>query len=235
LTAPEGTQLLNISTDAVKSRLRRARAMMRERLLTDGYLPSATGLHGIRISWEPVRLEEDIRTKQRKAVMSKITAFLGSALFFVVAPAMVAGLVPWVITHWEFEAPFLAAEPTRWVGIAFIVVGVPGLLDSFARFALQGLGTPAPIAPTRILVVTGLYRYVRNPMYVSVVALILGQAFLLGDWGLLLYGALVFLPFHIFVVLYEEPTLKQTYEAQYENYRANVPRWLPRLTPWRAV
>jgi protein-S-isoprenylcysteine O-methyltransferase Ste14 len=182
-----------------------------------------------------MRVEEDVGTKEREAILSKITAVLGSALFFVAAPATVAGLIPWLIAHWEFQPPFLAAEPMRWVGIAFIVVGVPGLLDSFARFALQGLGTPAPIAPTRNLVVTGLYRHVRNPMYVSVVAIILGQALLFGDWRLLLYGALIFLAFHIFVLAYEEPTLRQCYEVEYETYRANVPRWLPRLTPWRAV
>src|SRR6516164_1015155 len=79
--------------------------------------------------------------------MSKITAILGSALFFLVAPAMLAGVIPWLITHWEFRPPFLAAEATRLAGLAFIIAGVPGLLDSFARFALQGLGTPAPIAP----------------------------------------------------------------------------------------
>ena len=76
--------------------------------------------------------------------MSKITAVLGSALFFVVAPAMLAGVIPWSITHWEFRPPFLAAEATRLAGVALIIVGVPGLLDCFARFALEGLGTPAP-------------------------------------------------------------------------------------------
>jgi protein-S-isoprenylcysteine O-methyltransferase Ste14 len=162
-------------------------------------------------------------------------AVLGSALFFVAAPSTLAGLLPWLIAHWEFQRPFLGTELTRWVGIAFIVVGVPGVLDSFARFALQGLGTPAPIAPTRSLVVTGLYRYVRNPIYESVVAVILGQALLLGNWRLLLYGALIFIAFFIFVLAYEEPTLQQSYGAEYHTYRANVPRWLPRLTPWRAV
>ena len=88
--------------------------------------------------------------------MSKITAILGSALFFLGAPAMLAGVIPWMITHWEFRPPFLAAEATRLAGLAFIIAGVPGLLDSFARFALQGLGTPAPIAPPRNLVVSGL-------------------------------------------------------------------------------
>ena len=167
--------------------------------------------------------------------MSKITAILGSALFFFVAPAMLAGVIPWLITHWEFRPPFLVAEATRLAGLAFIIAGVPGLLDCFARFALQGLGTPAPIAPPRNLVVSGLYRYVRNPIYVAVVAVILGQAVLFADWHLLGYGALIWLFFHIVVIAYEEPTLRQSFGAEYESYCANVPRWLPRLTPWRAV
>src|SRR5215831_3537733 len=86
--------------------------------------------------------------------MSKITAILGSALFFVVAPLMLGGVIPWSMTHWEFQPPFLATEATRLAGVALIIAGVPGVLDSFARFALQGLGTPAPIAPPRNLVVS---------------------------------------------------------------------------------
>jgi protein-S-isoprenylcysteine O-methyltransferase Ste14 len=166
--------------------------------------------------------------------MSKITAVLGSALFFLVAPAMLAGVIPWSITHWEFRPPFLAAEATRWAGLALIVAAVPGVLDSFARFALQGLGTPAPIAPPRILVVSGLYRYTRNPIYVAVVAVILGQGVLFADRDLLVYGALLWLFFHVAVVAFEEPTLRQSFGAEYESYCAAVPRWLPRLTP-RAV
>ena len=167
--------------------------------------------------------------------MSKITAILGSTLFFVVAPLTLAGVIPWSITHWEFRPPFLAAEATRLAGVALIVAGVPGVVDSFARFALEGLGTPAPIAPPQKLVVTGLYRYVRNPIYIAVVAVILGQALLLGDWRLLWYGALLWLFFHIWVVIIEEPTLKQTFGTEYESFRTNVPRWIPRLTPWRAA
>ena len=129
----------------------------------------------------------------------------------------------------------MAAEATRLAGLAFIIAGVPGLLDSLARFALEGLGTPAPIAPPRNLVVTGLYRYVRNPIYVAVVAVIFGQAVLFGDWRLIWYGALLWLFFHVFVVMYEEPTLKQTFGTEYESFRTNVPRWIPRLTPWRAA
>jgi protein-S-isoprenylcysteine O-methyltransferase Ste14 len=116
-----------------------------------------------------------------------------------------------------------------------IIVGVPGLVDSFARFALEGLGTPAPIAPPQKLVVTGLYRYVRNPIYIAVVAVILGQALLFGDGRLLWYGALLWLFFHVWVVMIEEPTLEQAFGAEYESFRTNVPRWIPRLTPWRVA
>ena len=167
--------------------------------------------------------------------MPKTIAILGSALFFAVAPSTMGGLVPWWITRWEFRPPFFDLDATRAVGILLIVAGLPGIVDSFARFALQGLGTPAPIAPPQNLVVTGLYRYVRNPMYVAVVAVILGQGILFGDWRLLNYGGLMWLAFHAFVLAYEEPVLAESFGAQYEDFRANVPRWIPRLTPWRAA
>ena len=167
--------------------------------------------------------------------MSKIMAILGSALFFVIAPVMLAGVIPWWMTHWELRPPLLAVEATRLAGVALIIAGVPRVLDSFARFALEGLGTPAPIAPPRNLVVSGLYRYMRNPIYVALVAVILGQAMLFANWHLLGYGVALWLFFHIVVIAYEEPTLRQSYGAEYESYRANVPRWLPRLSPWRAV
>jgi len=167
--------------------------------------------------------------------MSKTTAILGSALFFVVAPATLAGFVPWWITHWEFRSPFLAVEATRLAGVALIIAGVPGVLDSFARFALEGRGTPAPIAPPRNLVVSGLYRFVRNPIYISVVAVILGQAVLFADRSLLGYGVLLWLYFHIWVLTVEETGLRESFGAAYESYCAKVPRWLPRLSAWRAV
>ena len=141
--------------------------------------------------------------------MAMAMAILGSALFFVAVPSVVAGLIPWWMTRWEFLPPFFDLQATRAVGILLIVAGLPGLVDSFARFALQGLGTPAPIAPPQHLVVTGLYRYVRNPIYVMVAAVIFSQAVLLGDWRLLAYGAVFCLVCHLFVVGYEEPTLKK--------------------------
>jgi protein-S-isoprenylcysteine O-methyltransferase Ste14 len=167
--------------------------------------------------------------------MSKAIAVFGSALFFVIAPLALAAVVPWWITGCQFQPAFLGADLMRILGGVLIITGVPGLVDSFARFALEGLGTPAPVAPTQKLIVSGLYRYVRNPMYIAVVAVILGQALLLGDERLLTYGALFWLACHVFVVTYEEPTLKRMFGLQYETFRANVPRWIPRLTPWQAV
>jgi protein-S-isoprenylcysteine O-methyltransferase Ste14 len=165
--------------------------------------------------------------------MQRTSAIIGSAIFFVLVPCVFAGVVPWWITRWQFQPAFLGLEWLRPVGGLLILCGVPGLVDSFARFAVQGLGTPAPIAPPQSLVVTGLYRYVRNPMYVSVLAVVLGQAILFADGRLLAYGALFWLACHLFVLTYEEPTLAATFGAAYERYRANVPRWLPRLRPWR--
>jgi protein-S-isoprenylcysteine O-methyltransferase Ste14 len=161
--------------------------------------------------------------------VQRTIAVLGSAVFFVVAPCTLAGLVPWSITGWQLQPPFLGLELTRGLGAIMILAGVPGLVDAFARFALQGLGTPAPIAPPRNLVVTGLYRYVRNPIYVALVAIILGQAMLMGDWRLVVYGALLWVFFHVWVVAVEEPTLEQTFGSEYEAFRAAVPRWIPRM------
>src|SRR5580704_8970034 len=133
--------------------------------------------------------------------MRKVLAVIGSAVFLIIAPGFVAGLAPWWITHWQVEAPFFGLQLLRWVGALFIALGAIGLFDSFVRFALQGLGTPAPVFPTRHLVVSGLYRYVRNPMYVAVVVTILGQGFILGNIRLLEYGAVVWLPAHLFVLV----------------------------------
>lgn len=159
-------------------------------------------------------------------------AAIGSAAFFVAAPGMVAGLIPWLITHWRFP------ESAPWwhlvLGWLLILASLAALIECFARFALKGLGTPAPIAPTQHLVVTGFYRYVRNPMYLAVLGLVFGQMFVFQHAALLAYGVALWLAFYIFIATYEEPTLRQSFPEAYAAYAAAVPRWLPRLTPWRA-
>jgi protein-S-isoprenylcysteine O-methyltransferase Ste14 len=159
-------------------------------------------------------------------------AIAGSIVFLFAAPGIVAGVIPWSISEYRMGPPLLGLAPLRWLGVVLLVFGGALLIETFARFALQGLGTPAPIAPTRTLVVTGSYRIVRNPMYVAVVSLILGQALLFGNVAVLGYGLLIWLTVHIFVLTYEEPTLSESYGTQYDRYRANVRRWLPRLRPW---
>ncbi len=158
-----------------------------------------------------------------------IKAALGSLAFLVLAPGIVAGLIPWLITGWRPLPPGDGLDALRWTGVLLIASGVAIVLEAFARFALVGLGTPAPVAPTRTLVISGFYRFVRNPMYVAVSALIFGQAVLFASWGVALYGVVIAVAFHTFVVLYEEPTLAEAYGEQYAAYRAATPRWIPRL------
>ena len=167
-------------------------------------------------------------------MIRKVLAIIGSAVFLVIAPGFVAGLVPWWISRWRLEAPFFGMPLFRFAGVMLLTLGVIGLLDSFVRFAVQGVGTPAPVFPTRHLVVTGLYRYVRNPMYLAVVSAILGQGLILGNVALLEYGGLVWLVFHLFVLVYEEPTLRASFGSEYRVFCAEVPRWIPRFTPWRS-
>ena len=163
----------------------------------------------------------------------RAAALLGSFVFLVVAPGSVAGLVPFWLTRWRPQAPLWGLPPVRLAGALLLAIGLVGLLDSFRRFALEGLGTPAPIAPPRQLVVGGLYRFVRNPMYTGVVSAILGQALLLGSAALLAYAAAAWLTFHLFVLAYEEPTLRAAFGADYDRFCADVPRWIPRLRPRR--
>lgn len=162
----------------------------------------------------------------------KTGSVLGSPLFFVLAPGTVAGWLSNFISEWRVEPPFFGIQAGRVAGGVLLVVGVVSLAHCFARFAFEGRGTPAPVAPTETLVVSGLYRYVRNPMYVAVVSIIVGQGVFLGSTSLLGYAGIVWLFFHVFVWAYEEPTLHRRYGCEYEAYRANVHRWLPRFTPW---
>jgi protein-S-isoprenylcysteine O-methyltransferase Ste14 len=167
--------------------------------------------------------------------MRRALTVLGSALFLVIAPGTIAGLVPWWMSHWQFQPPLFGFPILRVAGVLLIIAGVPVLLDSFARFALTGLGTPAPVFPTRQLVVSGFYQYVRNPMYIAVVAVIIGQGLLFGNIRVLEYGALVWVGFHLFVLAYEEPVLRATYGTEYKAFCDHVPRWIPRLRPWRGM
>jgi protein-S-isoprenylcysteine O-methyltransferase Ste14 len=177
-----------------------------------------------------ISIAHDMRNCLYGDMIRKVLAIAGSAVFLVIAPGVVAGFVPWWVSRWRLEAPFFGLPSFRLAGGVLITIGLIGILDSFIRFAVQGVGTPAPVFPTRHLVVTGLYRYVRNPMYIAVVSTILGQALILGNVMLLEYGGLVWLLFHLFVLVYEEPTLRASFSSDYKIFCARVPRWIPRFT-----
>jgi protein-S-isoprenylcysteine O-methyltransferase Ste14 len=149
-------------------------------------------------------------------------------VFLLLAPGVVVGLVPWWISHWQLRPALLGFPGFRYLGAALIFLGIPMLLDSFARFAIQGIGTPAPVMPTEQLVVTGLYRHLRNPMYVGVTAAVLGEGLLLGNVRVLEYGIAVWFAFQLFVCGYEEPKLRRTFPAEYLEFCQRVPRWIPR-------
>jgi protein-S-isoprenylcysteine O-methyltransferase Ste14 len=153
-------------------------------------------------------------------------AAIETAAFLVVAPGVVTGLVPWLITGWRPGSTRPAAMIV--VGGVLTATGIAVLIQAFGRFVLEGAGTPAPQAPTDRLVVGGLYRYVRNPMYLALQAVILGQVLLLDRPVLLYYAAVVLAATVAFTRLYEEPTLAKRYGEQYLAYRQAVPGWLPR-------
>jgi protein-S-isoprenylcysteine O-methyltransferase Ste14 len=139
-------------------------------------------------------------------------------------------LVPWLLTGWhQRDVP----AAVKLLGAILIVAGAAVLVHAFARFVVEGIGTPAPVAPTEHLVVGGLYRHVRNPMYVAVATTIVGQALLLGQPVLLAWAAVFVAVTATFVRVYEEPTLERQFGAEYEAYREAVPGWWPRLRPWR--
>ena len=154
---------------------------------------------------------------------------MGSVLFFLLAPGTVVGLVPWLISGWRLAEPWPGG--LRVLGAVLVLAGLVPLVHAFVQFARAG-GTPAPVAPTARLVVNGFHRHVRNPMYVGVAVMIVGQALLFGQPALLLYGLLIWAATAAFVRWYEEPTLARTFGGEYDAYRAAVPAWVPRLRPW---
>jgi protein-S-isoprenylcysteine O-methyltransferase Ste14 len=154
-------------------------------------------------------------------------------VFFAVAPGVVAGLIPYWLTGWRFLSPLPHWTPIRIAGALVTLVAALFLVSAFVRFVVEGLGTPAPVAPTQHLVVGGAYRYVRNPMYLAVIAAVAGQALLFGQLGLLAYAFTAGLAMVAFARLYEEPYLADRFGEEYERYRREVPGWMPRFTPWK--
>lgn len=146
-------------------------------------------------------------------------------------PGIVLVFVPWLVTR--FRLP--AGKPQWQIAAccALIIAGLAPLLESIWRFVVVGRGTLVPAVPTERLVVSGLYVYVRNPMYLGVLTVIAAEAALFRSRSLLIEFAAVWLAFELFVRFYEERRLARTFPDEYATYRRNVRRWLPRLKPWR--
>ena len=155
--------------------------------------------------------------------MRTSTAAAGSTAFFVVAPGTVVGVVPWLITRWEIPGSTPAWRVAQVLGVLLIVVGLIPVVHAFAQFAKAG-GTPVPLAPTKRLVVNGFNRYVRNPMYVVLLIVILGQALLFGSLSLVLYAISLWIITASFVRWYEEPTLARTYGERIRGIPAQCAR-----------
>jgi len=151
---------------------------------------------------------------------------LSTVIFTIVVPGTVAVYVPMRLLGGYSR---LQNGPLTWLGAAVTLIGAAMYFRCAWEFAARGLGTPAPIAPTKYLVTTALHRHIRNPMYVGVAFVILGQATVFRSVHLVEYAAAMLLVAHIFVVLYEEPTLHRQFGESYDEYRRQVPRWLPRL------
>jgi protein-S-isoprenylcysteine O-methyltransferase Ste14 len=164
--------------------------------------------------------------------MASIRRSMIVSILFVVfgGPGFVLVYFPYWITH--FQLP--AAEPLWRMLIAFalMLAGLAPLFTSIARFIFEGRGTLVPAVPTERLVVTGLYRFVRNPMYVGVLTTLAGETVLFEKVQIVEYTLVVGLLIYLFVLFYEEPTLLRRYPDDFPRYKRNVPRWLPRLTPW---
>ncbi len=151
---------------------------------------------------------------------------LQTTLFSIFVPGTVAVLIPyWLMGGY----PPLAPGPLMWLGVLITLAGAAIYFRCAWEFAVRGLGTPAPIAPTKFLVTTALHRYVRNPMYIGVALAIAGQAVLFRKFHVLEYAAVMLLIAHVFVILYEEPTLRRQFGESYEEYRRTVPRWIPKF------
>jgi protein-S-isoprenylcysteine O-methyltransferase Ste14 len=151
---------------------------------------------------------------------------LKSLLFFILAPGMVAGLIPLALLR---TGPQIRMGILSYLAFPLWMMGIAMLIWCFRDFLVKGRGTPAPIDPPKELVVSGLYNYVRNPMYVGVFLVILGHFLWFGFLNLLIYAVVVGVVFHSFVTLYEEPNLKNRFGAVYEDYLKRVPRWIPKF------
>lgn len=156
---------------------------------------------------------------------------LKTILFTIVVPGTICGVIPFNLIGGFHGANSRLSTSlfSTWTGSGVLATGAAIYFRCAWEFAVRGLGTPAPIAPTKFLVTTALHRYVRNPMYIGVFLVLVGEAILFRAPRLLAYAAFFCVPVELFVLYYEEPTLRRQFGDSYEEYRRAVPRWIPRF------
>ena len=159
---------------------------------------------------------------------SSVWLALRSLLWTILLPGVFAGYVPWRFFGLA-RTQFDLTSPTQLLGFVCIGLGVALLAACIFEFARSGQGTLSPVDPPRHLVVRGLYRYMRNPMYLSVTMIILGEALVAHSVALAVYWAFWFVCANLFVVAYEEPTLRLRFGESYDEYTQRVGRWIPRF------
>ncbi len=159
-------------------------------------------------------------------------SIVASVLFTLLGgPGILLVILPWTMTRFRIEADL--SDTSFAIGSVLIAMGLVPLIESIIRFVVVGRGALVPLVPTERLVVSGLYRYVRNPMYVGVMMVLGGEALLFSSTDIAIELALVMVGMHVFVCFYEEPRLNRTFGHEYRRYQRHVRRWIPRLTPWK--
>ena len=149
-----------------------------------------------------------------------------SLLYLIIEAGLFALYIPLALLR---SGPRIETGVISFLAIPLWLIGGLTVLWCFWDFTFKGRGTPLPIDPPKELVVTGFYRYVRNPIYLGVLSIFLGHFLWFGYWALLIYTVFALIGVHFFVVLYEEPTLKRKFGAAYEEYLKRAPRWIPRF------
>ena len=157
-----------------------------------------------------------------------IALALRSVTWAALLPGLFAGYLPWRYFGLR-DVRIELSRPLHQIGLASITMGVILLAACIWEFATRGRGTLSPLDPPRHLVVRGLYRYVRNPMYLSVTAIVLGEVLLTQSTALLVYWIIWFITANMFVLMYEEPALRNEFGASYDEYCRRVGRWFPRF------
>lgn len=152
--------------------------------------------------------------------------FLRNLIFTILLPGTVAGWIPYTLIRDEWVSIIQSLESFQYLGVPVFLLGFIILLLCIIRFAVDGRGTLAPIDPTKKLVVTGLYRYSRNPMYVGVITMLIGEAIFTWAADLWIYTLVVFIAFNLFIRFIEEPRLKRDFGEEYRRYCQRVRRWV---------